>query len=105
MKKWIDREYKIGDKEKAIQCYNTLSNSLGKEIDLLLKNVTDPEETTKGQFKIRELNYELKQRCKKVNQENNNKNKKEEDSKQNGKERELKIIREIKEVNSDDGRA
>lgn len=105
MLQWIDREYKIGDKEKAIQCYNTLSNSLGKEIDLLLKNVTDPEETTKGQFKIRELNYELKQRCKKVNQENNNKNKKEEDSKQNGKERELKIIREIKEVNSDDGRA
>ena len=110
----IDREYKIGDKEKAIQCYNIFSNSLEKEMNLLLSNMIDSEEATKGKFKIRELNYVLKQRCKKVKKENHNstkcKDKIKEDSSQNLEETRQdrrggrKQIKQDKEGNSSNGR-
>lgn len=51
----IDVQYKMGDKENAINCYQALYESLQKEINYYIKLDLEPEEGIKKEFKIREL--------------------------------------------------
>lgn len=65
MIEFIDKEYKIGDRENALNCYELLHKAFQHEIDLYFECELDVEEISKGQLKIREFNYEIKEKCKK----------------------------------------
>ena len=104
---WIDREYRIGNKENAIKCYQALSEAFQNEINLNLESGLDPEDNTKGKFKIREFNYLARQKYEKVELHSDSYIKTTEERSFEQKENEGKafeVISKIKERNKDDGR-
>lgn len=66
MMQCIEKEYKLGNRDNAIRCYEVLHKAFQEEIRLNLERGIDPEENTKGQFKIREFNYLARQKFEKV---------------------------------------
>lgn len=104
---WIDREYRIGNTENAIKCYQALSEAFQNEINLNLESGLDPEYNTKGKFKIREFNYLARQKYEKVEQTSGNSTKVLEDSycgKKENEEKTFEVISKIKERNQNNGR-
>ena len=63
--KELDKQYQLGNKGVAAQCYQSLSNSLQNEIEMYIENGIEPE-IISGNFGIRELNCIVKQRLKKI---------------------------------------
>lgn len=103
MVQFIDKEYKIGDKEMALNCYETLHNSLQHEIDLYFECGLDVEEATKGQLKIKELNYEIKRKCEKYTKDSKKLKKqlKSDDLEAGGKEdKAYKTINKVRDENN-----
>jgi len=57
----IDKELKLGNKEKANDCYLALYDALIKEIELCKEENIEPEEFSNLKFTLRKFAYEVKQ--------------------------------------------
>lgn len=104
---WIDREYKIGNTENAIKCYQALSEAFQNEINLNLESGIDPEYNTKGEFKIREFNCLARQKYEKVqhNSDSYTRTTEERSFEQKGNEgKAFEVISKMKERNQNNGR-
>lgn len=102
MMQCIEKEYRLGNKDNAIRCYDVLHKAFQNEIKLCIERGLEPEIEVKGQFKIREFNYLARQKFEKVKHQSTDSTTIEE---QIGEEDKLfKVVSGIKERNRNDGR-
>ena len=69
----VDKEYELGNKQKALKCYETLSKYLQEEIKLNVKLGIEPEKDFQKNFKLREYNFLMSKKMKEVKNQQSSK--------------------------------